>query len=63
MRCERALFDKMKTLTAAQLTEVMGKNLLKDEIEALIVRRDKIVKLIESRIAENGEAKTLYTLQ
>ena len=63
MRCERALFDKMKTLTAAQLTEVMGKNLLKDEIEAIIVRRDKIVKLIESRIDENGEAKTLYTLQ
>ena len=63
MRCERTLFDKMKTLTAAQLTEVMGKNLLKDEIEALIVRRDKIVKLIESRIDENGEAKTLYTLQ
>ena len=63
MRCERGLFDKMKTLTAAQLTEVMGKNLLKDEIEALIVRRDKIVKLIESRIDVNGEAKTLYTLQ
>ena len=63
MRCERALFDKMKGLTAAQLTEVMGKILLKDEIEALVVRRDKIVQLIESRIAENGEAKTLYTLQ
>jgi hypothetical protein len=63
LRCERALFDKMKTLTAAQLTEVMGKNLLKDEIESLIVRRDKIVTLIESRIADNGEAQTLYTLQ
>jgi hypothetical protein len=63
MRCERALFEKMKTLNAAQLTEVMGKTLLKDEIEALIVRRDKIVKVIESRIAEHGEAKTLYTLQ
>jgi hypothetical protein len=63
MRCERALFDKLKTLTAEQLTEVMGKTLLKDEIQALIVRRDKIVKLIESRVAENGEAKTLYSLQ
>jgi hypothetical protein len=54
---------KLKTLTAEQLTEVMGKTLLKDEIQALIVRRDKIVKLIESRVAENGEAKTLYSLQ
>ena len=63
MRCERSLFDKMKELTAPQLTEVMGKTLTKDEIEALIVRRDKIVKLIQDRISENGEAKTLYTLQ
>jgi hypothetical protein len=63
LRCERALFEKMKSLTAAQLTDVMGKILLKDEIDSVIVRRDKIVKLIESRIAENGEDKTLYTQQ
>jgi hypothetical protein len=63
LRCERSLFEKMKTLTAAQLTEVMGKTLLKDEIQALITRRDKIVRLIESRIAESGEEKALYTLQ
>jgi len=61
-RCERTLFAKMKELNAPQLTEVMGKSLTKDEITALIARRDALVKLIEGRIAEFGEDKILFTI-
>jgi hypothetical protein len=61
-RCERTFFAKMKELNGPRLTEVMGKSLTKDEITALIARRDALVKLIEGRIAEFGEDKILFTL-
>jgi hypothetical protein len=61
-RCERTLFAKMKELNAPRLTEVMGKSLTKDEITALIARRDVLVKLIEERIAQYGEDKILFKL-
>ena len=61
-RCERTMFAKMKELTASHLSEVMGKTLTKDEIAALIARRDALVKLIEGRIAQHGEEKILFTL-
>jgi len=61
-RCERSFFAKMKELNAPQVTEVMGKTLTKDEIAALIARRDALVKLIEGRIAEFGEDKILFTI-
>ena len=61
-RCERALLDRMRGLTAAAVTEAMGDTLLKGEIEALMARRDAIVKLFDDRIAERGETAVLYTL-
>jgi hypothetical protein len=61
-RCERSFFAKMKELNAPQLTQVMGKSLTKEEITALIARRDALVKLIEGRIAEYGEDKILFTI-
>jgi hypothetical protein len=61
-RCERTLLAKMKELNAPQLTEVMGKILTKEEITALIARRDVLVKLIEARVAQDGENKVLFTL-
>ena len=61
-RCERTLLDRMRGLTAAAVTAAMGDILLKDEIEALMARRDAIVKLFDDRIAERGESAVLYTL-
>jgi hypothetical protein len=52
----------MKELNAPQLTEVMGKSLTKEEIVALLARRDVLVKLIEGRIAQFGEDKILFTI-
>jgi len=40
----------------------MGKVLTKDEIGALLARRDAIVKILDAKIAEKGEALVLYSL-
>ena len=61
-RCERTLLDRMRGLTAAAVTEAMGDTLLKVEIDALMARRDALVKLFDERIAERGESAVLYTL-
>jgi len=59
-RCDRALLTKLKGLTRESLTEAVAKSLTKDEIAALLARRDKIVKIYEKRIADLGENAVLY---
>lgn len=61
-RCERALFERLQTLTRAQLAEALGGVLKNDELEALLARRDAIVELFRERIAQRGEAAVLYTM-
>jgi hypothetical protein len=61
-RCDRTMLEKMRGLNASQLADVMGKNLTKDEIATLLVRRDAIVKLLDTRIAQLGEDKILFNL-
>jgi hypothetical protein len=61
-RCERSLFAGMKALTREAITAAMGDNLLQPEVDALIARRDRIVKLFEEKIEKSGEAAVLYTL-
>ena len=41
----------------------MGTSLNSMEIEALLARRDVIVKLFEEKIAQRGEGAVLYTLE
>jgi len=60
-RCERGLFETMRGLTAETLTRDMGNSLNKQEIEALLARRDEIVKLFEGMMAKRGEGAILYT--
>ena len=62
-RCERSLFDGLRKLTADTLTTAVGKSLEKNEIEALLARRDLIVKLFEEKIAARGENAVLYDLE
>jgi hypothetical protein len=62
VRIERSLFENLKKLTAASLTEAVGASLVKQEIDALVARRDAIVKLFEEKIAQRGEAAVLYAL-
>ncbi|MBM3997884.1 MAG: hypothetical protein FJ303_27655 [Planctomycetes bacterium] len=43
-KCDRALLEKMKTLTEANLREAMGVYLTREEVRGLLGRRDAIVK-------------------
>ena len=60
-RCERGMFTALRSLSAGSLREAVGNNLLPEEIDALLGRRDAIVAYFDSRIATLGEAKVLYT--
>lgn len=62
-RCDRDLLKAMRQLSAEQLKTAMGNSLNRYEIDALLTRRDAIVKLFEDKIAERGEAAVLYTLE
>jgi hypothetical protein len=61
-RVERTLLERMRALTSAALAEAMDGSLTRPEIDALLARRDVIVKLFDDRIAMRGEAAVLYTL-
>jgi len=61
-RIDRNMLEKMRGLTAPELTETMDKSLTKAEIQALLARRDAIVKLFDEKIAQRGEAAVLFTL-
>jgi hypothetical protein len=61
-RIEGTLLQRMRGLTASALAEAMGESLTRLEIDALLARRDAIVKLFDDRIATRGEAAVLYTL-
>ena len=63
VRCERTLLERMRALTRPALMYAMAKNILtRDEIDALLARRDAIVKLFDAKIAQSGEAVVLFTL-
>jgi hypothetical protein len=52
----------MRELTASDLAGVMDTALTKEEIAAVLARRDAIVKLFDARIAQRGEAAVLFTM-
>lgn len=62
-RCERGLLEGMRSLSLENLKKAMGDALTKPEIEAVLARRDLIVKLFDDKIAQGGEASALYTLE
>ena len=61
-RCERALFAGLQGLTREELTKAVGDNLMQPEVDAVLARRDRLVKLFEDKIAKGSEAAVLYTL-
>jgi hypothetical protein len=60
VRCDRHLLEKLKALDINALTEKDKKYLTKDEMKALMARRDKIVDQFNKLIAEKGENEVLY---
>ena len=58
--CDRQLLAKLKTLNQDELLEKTKHYLNKDEVKALMARRDKIVEQFHKLIAEKGENEVLY---
>jgi hypothetical protein len=60
VRCDRQLLEKLKALDANTLTEKTKPYLTKEEVKAVMARRDKIVAQFQKMIAEKGENEVLY---
>ncbi|HZD31549.1 MAG TPA: hypothetical protein VE779_07790 [Candidatus Angelobacter sp.] len=60
VKCDRQLFEKMKALKGNELAEKTKTYLTKDEVNAVMARRDKIVAIFQGLIAEKGEKEILY---
>jgi hypothetical protein len=60
VKCDRQLFEKLKTLKAEEVAERTRRYLTKDEINGVMARRDKIVAKFNSLIAQKGEKEILY---
>ena len=59
-RCETRLLEAVRGLTLESITTAVGDSLWKNEIEAILKRRDEIVKLFEAKIKERGARLVLY---
>ena len=60
VRCDRKLFEKLKVLDADDLAAKTKGYLTKDEVKAVMARRDKIVAQFQKLISEKGENEVLY---
>jgi len=60
VRCDRVLLDKLKILNGNELAGETKGYLTKDEVKAVMARRDQIVAQFEKLIAEKGENEVLY---
>jgi hypothetical protein len=60
VRCDRRLFDKLKTLDGNELAEQTKHYLTKDEVKAVMARRDKIVAQFQKLVSKKGENEVLY---
>jgi hypothetical protein len=60
VRCDRQLFEKLKTLDGDQLAARTKHYLTKDEVKAVMARRDKIVARFQRLVREKSEAAVLY---
>jgi hypothetical protein len=60
VRCDRQLLGKLKTLDGNALMEKTKRYLTKDEVKAVMARRDKIVEQFQTMIAQKGENQVLY---
>ena len=60
-RIDRGLLTRLKELTDKSVADAVGDSLLKAERDAVIARRDLIVKALEDRVAKVGEAAVLFS--
>ncbi len=60
--CERRLWEGLRDLDSAAVNEALAPYLRQTEIDALLKRQQKLVKMIEKRIAQHGEQAVLFEL-
>ena len=60
VRCDRQLLEKLKTLDAKEVAEKTKHYLDKDDVKAVMARRDKIVEHFQKLVSEKGENAVLY---
>jgi hypothetical protein len=59
---DSALLERLRGLTRPALAASVGRNLTAAEIDALLARRDLIVKLFDERVRTLGQAAVLFAL-
>ena len=57
---ERAFWNRLRSLTRAELDDALGDHLSTSEIGRILKRREHLVEIIEALIAERGEEAVLY---
>jgi len=61
-RCDRSLLEALRRLTLEDVTKAMDGIMRKDELEAVMARRDLIVKHFDARIASRGADLVLFSM-
>jgi len=56
----KAFFENIKSLTAEQIKGAVGEYLSDEEIKAVMIRKDLIIKEIDKLVAKNGLENVLY---
>jgi len=61
-KCDRTLLSRMRQLERASLKERIADYVRPNELDAILKRRDHIVKVFESKIASLGEERVLFDM-
>lgn len=59
-RCSRNLYNAIKQMDEGLVRETLTPLLSESEVNAFFVRRERLIKLLEDRVAEVGESKVFY---
>jgi hypothetical protein len=59
-RCDRQLLEKLRKLDPTEFSQNTKGFLTKDEVKAVMQRRDKIVAFFEALVAQKGESEVFY---
>jgi len=60
VQCDRQVLVRLRQLSYDQVLEATKPYLNKDEVKALIARRDKIVANFDKLVVQKGESEVLY---
>ena len=62
VKCDRNLLERMRTLEHGALKERIGQFVRSNELDGILARRDRIVKLFEAKIQQLGEQRVIFDM-